>query len=113
MKSFLIPIMAATLLAVFVSSAEAQSPAPVPARATQKRTPSATTKRRIPPAPPITMARSRYRSSATKQAAIGDPDPSGRKDMVGGNVPFYPVSRGAKAVQNAASPIKLGKRSAK
>jgi hypothetical protein len=123
MKTLSTRIAAAILVSLFVSSVDAQSPAPIATKkptpvdaqspapiATKKPTPSAKTKSRIPPAPPIPMRSSRFGKTRNKPAMLGDPDPSGRKDLAGNHVPFYPISRGAVAKQNSASPIKIGKR---
>jgi hypothetical protein len=106
MKSFAIPIVAAILLSLFGSSAHAQSPA----TGTKTRTPSAKAKRRIPPAPPLPMGSSKYRASAKKPAQLGEPDSTGRKDLAGKSVGFYPISKAVKPVQNSMSPIRQTKR---
>jgi hypothetical protein len=106
MKPFSLPIVAAIIVfALFVSSVHAQSPGV----ASKRPTPSAKTNRRITPAPPIVVG-SKYRATGKKPLLLGEPDPSGRRDLGGNPVPFYPVSRGNKAVQNSASPIREGKR---
>jgi hypothetical protein len=113
MKAFSILIIAPILLALFVSSVDAQSPATVtksPVTVTKKRTPSVNTKRRIPPAPPIPMRGSKYRPSAKNPPMLGEPDPTGRKDLAGRAVPFYPTSKGVRAVQNGVSPLRQGRR---
>jgi hypothetical protein len=120
MKAFSILIVAPILLvALLVSSVDAQAPATgskpsatgtkSPATGTKKRTPRVTTKLRIPPPPPIPLG-SKYRLSAKTLPMVGEPDPSGRKDMSGRSVPFYPNSKGLTAVQNGTSPIRVGKR---
>jgi hypothetical protein len=108
MKTLSIRIVTAILVSLVVSSVHAQSPA---TSAVQKKgTASVKTKRRIPPAPAIPMGRSKYSKTANKPHLLGDPDPSGRADLAGKPVPFYPISKGSTAKQNSVSPIRVGKR---
>jgi hypothetical protein len=100
--------VAAILVSLIVSSVHAQSPA---TRAIPKKgTASVKTKRRIPPAPAIPMGRSKYSKTAKKTHLLGDPDPSGRADLAGKPVPFYPISKGTMAKPNSVSPIRTGHR---
>lgn len=97
---------------VFVWDAEAQTKgkarARVRARTSTHSSAATRSKNKIPPAPPPpTYSR---RSTQTATAMVPHTDTSGRRDLSGKAVPFYPSSREVTTAGKQQSSIHVGKR---
>jgi hypothetical protein len=66
--------------------------------------------RRIPPPPPPTTARGGSRQTSSRKEGSANEmfaaDPTGRRDLSGRPVPFYPSSRSLAAARNQQSAVK-------